>query len=152
MLLNWRLWAAAILATALAASHWKAYHSGKTHGKSEVQAEWDADTLQALKDDKKNTKERLEKNAKVDHKFQIEKAKLQAKSDSANAALNGLRDTLNSAKTDNPTAACRVDAGGTERELLGQCAATLVRLAKEADRVESKLTGLQDYVNQVVKP
>lgn len=149
LLLNWRIWAALVVAVGLAASHWKVYHMGMTT----VQAEWDKDTLQAIKDDDKTTKDRISSNAKVDQKHQLEKAQLQTHIADANAALDGLRDTLASAKqSNNPPAACRVDAGGAERELLGQCATTLVRVAQEADRVEGKLNGLQDYVTRVVKP
>lgn len=147
-LLNWRIWAALVVAVGLAASHWKAYHMGMTT----VQAQWDSDTVQAIKDDDKTTKDRIAANAKVDQKHQLEKAQLQTHIDDANAALDSLRDTLSSKQSINPTTACRVDAGGAERELLGQCAAAFVAVAKEADRVEGKLNGLQDYIKQVVKP
>jgi hypothetical protein len=40
-LLNWRVWAAVMVAIALAASHWKAYKLGE----SGVTAEWNADKL-----------------------------------------------------------------------------------------------------------
>ena len=52
LLLNWRIWAAAGLALALAGTHWKAY----TGGKRTVQDEWNIERLeigrqsQALKD------------------------------------------------------------------------------------------------------
>lgn len=148
LLLNWRIWAALVVAVVLAGTHWKAFHMGMTT----VQAKWDADLLQALEDDKKTTSQRIASNAKVDQKFQIEKQQLQAHIADANLALDSLRDTLSAQQNNNPPASCRIDAGGAERELLGQCATTLVRVAQEADRVEGKLNGLQDYIKQVVKP
>ena len=42
-----------------------------------------------------------------------------------------------------------IGTGGLERELLGQCANALASLAKEADRLESKVVGLQGYVGGV---
>ncbi len=51
------------------------------------------------------------------------------------------------------TATARIDAaGGPERELLGACAQNLVGLAKEADRLENKVLGLQTYVTTVCRP
>ena len=40
-LLNWRVWAAVLVAVALAASHWKVYKVGQ----NEVQAKWTAEKL-----------------------------------------------------------------------------------------------------------
>jgi hypothetical protein len=54
-LLNWRVWAAILIAVALAASHWKAYKLGQTG----VRAEWDAEKL----DTAQQTLRLLEKNA-----------------------------------------------------------------------------------------
>lgn len=137
---------------ALAAFGWKMKHTGIVEGKAEIQALWDADTMQVLADDAKNLNERIKSNAKVDQKHQSEKAQLQARANDADATLNSLRDTINTAPSNDTTTACRVDVGRTERELFGQCAAALVTVAKEADRVESKLNALQDYVSTVVKP
>jgi hypothetical protein len=54
-LLNLRVWAAILIAVALAASHWKAYKLGQTG----VRAEWDAEKL----DTAQQTLRLLEKNA-----------------------------------------------------------------------------------------
>jgi Flp pilus assembly protein TadB len=70
----------------------------------------------------------------------------------ASDELDGLRNELaarDAAATEAPAAACGVDAGRAERELLGLCATTLIGLAKEADRLEGKLGALQDYVRQI---
>jgi len=42
MLLNWRIWAAVMVAIFLAGTHWKAYHAGK----AEVQALWNDERLE----------------------------------------------------------------------------------------------------------
>ena len=41
LLFNWRIWAAVLVAVALAASHWKVYKVGQ----NEVRAEWNAEKL-----------------------------------------------------------------------------------------------------------
>lgn len=41
LLLNWRVWAAILIAVALASSHWKVYKVGQ----NEVQAKWSAEKL-----------------------------------------------------------------------------------------------------------
>ncbi len=51
-----------------------------------------------------------------------------------------------------PAASGRADAARTERQLLGLCAATAVGLAQEADRLEGKLTALQEWVRQMLAP
>lgn len=82
-------------------------------------------------------------------------ARQQAAAAGARADLDSLRDAIASA----PGPACPAssaargpDADGAFRELFGSCAANLQALAQEADRLEAKLTGLQDYVRSVTPP
>jgi hypothetical protein len=77
-------------------------------------------------------------------------ARQRAAAAGSRAELDRLRDAL---ATSAPGAACPgasaprgPDVAGTLRDLLGSCAATLQDLAAEADRLEGKLTGLQDHV------
>lgn len=42
-------------------------------------------------------------------------------------------------------------AGGPERQLFGACAATLQGMAAQADRLEAKVIGLQDYIRSLGK-
>jgi predicted phage gp36 major capsid-like protein len=69
----------------------------------------------------------------------------------ARTALDGLRDTIAAAPTCSAgqsaaPASGPNGAGNIYAELLGSCATTLQGLAAEADRLEGKLTGLQDYI------
>lgn len=66
--------------------------------------------------------------------------------------LGRLRDELAArgrAAPQNPAAFPRVDAATAERELLGQCAQSLVSVAADADRLAAQLIGLQAYVSNV---
>lgn len=82
-----------------------------------------------------------------------EKRKAAVAAGRARSELDGLRDQLYALgapkRGQDPATACRADAGALERQLLGQCAADLVSLAAEADRLAAQLTGLQGYVRQV---
>lgn len=77
-------------------------------------------------------------------------ARHQAAAAGARAELDGLRDAIDSSPAG---AACSAagtargpDVAGVFRELFGACAATLQSLAGEADRIEGKLTALQEHV------
>jgi Tfp pilus assembly protein PilV len=140
----------AAIALGLAASHWKAY----THGKQVVQQKYDALATQAAISAMK-TQERLQEAVQtVGEKHEETKRANVASAGAASAELARLRDELarsgNAAEA--PKAACRIDAGRTERELLGQCAGVVQNLAAEADRLEGKLTGLQEYVRAIQTP
>lgn len=77
----------------------------------------------------------------------------------ARAELDRLRHVLAQRKArpspgPSGTATCpgpTVDEAPAERELFAQCAAALVDLAEEADRVRIQLIGLQGYVEKVVR-
>lgn len=145
---------AIILAVLLSASHWKTYHAGM----AKVQAKWDANTAEISaaigKQNEANYAKERALNASID-KLKDDYAKEKSARLAAAAALDsGLRQfdaTLDSSTpspaTESPSGAN--GAGGYERELLGACAATLVGMAKQADRLEQKVVALQAYINSL---
>ena len=157
-LLNFRALAWIALAVALAISHGMAYKTGRAN----VRAEWDKDiaerTAQALKAEQDaRAKEQALQTAKqkVEVNYAAQKKRDAVALSNAQSELDQLRVTLaavssSTGQDTSPTA--RTDgAGRLERELLGHCAQSLTDLAREADRLETKLVGLQGYVRDVCK-
>lgn len=156
ILLSPRFWLAAAILAALAISHGMAYKTGR----ATIRAEWDKDkterTAQALKaeQDARAKEQALQaEKTKVEARYAAEKKRNASAAASLNTELDGLRNALAAveASANTGTASGANGAGRLERELLGHCAAALVGLAKEADRLETKLIGLQDYVRGVCK-
>lgn len=104
---------------------------------------------------------------KISNQVQVQYAKVkqQAASDAVAAGdeLAALRSVLDDRAQDDagrlgaggaacpdPAASARIDGARTERQLLGQCAAVAVGLAQEADRLEGKLSALQQWVSGVL--
>ena len=89
----------------------------------------------------------------AEEKYVQEKTRAAAAASRARTELDGLRDALHAARTgpgQDPGAACRADGPARpEGELLGQCAAALVGMAAEADRLAAVVVGLQGYVKGV---
>lgn len=114
-----------------------------------------AESLQAAEQAAREREQVLSQaRQKAEEAYVQEKRKATAAAVRARTQLDGLRDELytlpgpTEARTDSaPT--CRVDAGTLERELLGQCAAALVRVAEQADRMAAQVLGLQGYVKEV---
>lgn len=92
---------------------------------------------------------------KAEERYVQEKRKAAVAAGRARSELDGLRDELyalgTTAAGQGSATACRVDAGTIERELLGQCAAALVGVAAEADRMAAQVIGLQGYVREVCR-
>ena len=90
---------------------------------------------------------------KAEERYVEKKRRATVAAGRARTELDGLRDTLYAlgapAAGQDPAAACRTDAGALERQLLGQCAAALVGVAGEADRLAAQVLGLQGYVREV---
>ena len=152
-LLNWRVWAVVALAVALAASHWKAYSMGGAEYRAAM-AERNAELMaEAATASEANRKTEQAMAAKL-RKAQDDYAKMQ-KVNAGNAAelarVRGDFETaLNSRCTANPAApGCADGSGRLERELFSHCAAALQKLGIEADRLEAKTVGLQDYVRSI---
>jgi hypothetical protein len=147
----------AVVLFALSFSHYFAYSKGQ----EAVQNLWNKDKLVRVEAQVSLTNEALKKlqtlqaeKQKVDQLYVQEKRKAAVAASSAQRELDRLRDTLASgdtAKSDNGAIALPRTDGGTrlEQELLGQCAAALVGMAAEADRLETIIVGLQSYVKNI---
>ena len=146
-----------VILFALSFSHYFAYNKGQEF----VHNLWTKDKLVTTKAQADAADEALKKlqllqaeKQKVDQLYVQEKRKAAVAASGAQRELDRLRDTLTSGNTtesDNGSGTVsRVD-GGTrlEQELLGQCAATLVAVAAEADRLETVIVGLQSYVKNI---
>ena len=148
-----------LVALALAGISATSYFMGHRAGAASVQAKWDiAITTQA-----RVTLKQMEANRATEQSWNVKVTKVQndytaakkVNADLADHLAVSLRDfntANNSPASEGSTAAAGTNgAGGLERDLLGACAATLVQLAKDADRLEAKVIGLQSYVSAVSK-
>jgi hypothetical protein len=155
-LLNPRLWFAVALAVVLAVSHGFAYKTGR----AKVRAEWDKDiaertalALKAEQDARAKEQALQAAKQKVEVNYAAQKKRDAVALSNAQSELDQLRVTLaavgSSTGQDTGTTARADGAGRLERELLGHCAQSLTELAREADRLETKLVGLQGYVREV---
>lgn len=158
-----RLAAIAVLAVVLAGIGWKLRHGGVVAGRAEIQAQWDAETAHrtaaALLESEKARKREQElqtKVGRVDRAYQDQK---RINADLAGAAADSLRELqavlARPGEPASPAGAAigAYGTGGLERELLGHCAAALAELGQTADRLESKVVGLQGYIQSIqVKP
>jgi hypothetical protein len=98
--------------------------------------------------------ELLAARQKTEERYELEKRKAAVAGSRARSELDGLRNELYAisppASPKDPTPALRADDRATlERELLGNCATTLVGMAAEADRLAAVVVGLQTYVKDV---
>ena len=138
----------AVILISVSFSHYFVYNKGR----ETVQAKWDKDKLiqteQALQ---KQQQLQIEKQ-KSDERYVNEKRKASIAAANAKSELDRLRDELANGAKDN-IGSCTVPGTNgrarLESELLGQCAASLVAMAQEADRLEAIIVGLQSYVNNV---
>jgi hypothetical protein len=160
ILLNPRLWIALALAAVLGFTHFTAYRAGK----GVVRAEWDKDkaarmaqALEAEQAARQREQQLVAERKKVEDRYVQDKRKADIAAAGARAELERLRIELaapRGAAPADPAAAPRADGrAGLESELLGHCAKALVGMAQEADRLETVVVGLQQYVRQVcVRP
>ena len=92
---------------------------------------------------------------KAEEAYAIEKRKAAVAARNARSELDGLRNELyalpvpTSNSSANPAPSARVNGITIERQLLGECAATLVEVAAGADSLAAQLIGLQGYVRNV---
>ena len=155
MLFNWRIVAAVILAIMLAASHWKAYHAGGASARAEL-LEMQTEMAQAAakaSEDARAKETVLQTNlAKVHANYAKVKKDNAALSSSLDDSLQQFQSALGDRSLKNPNGTTGANgAGGLERELLGNCAASLTELGKTADRLENKIVGLQGYIRDVCR-
>jgi hypothetical protein len=153
LLLNWRVWAAVMLALVLAASHWKAYKVGQAG----IRADWQAEKL----DTAKQTLRLLESNAATNAALQAgadtlrrtKNAQITRLSADLAAALAGLqnrpdRPSAGSVPTDTGTGA---NTGCTGAQLYRPDAEFLVRESARAQRLLTDLAQCQAAYDQARK-
>jgi hypothetical protein len=133
---------------------WYFYEWAYEHGADQIRAEWDADKAErveaALEASIANRLKEKSLNLSVE-RISRDYQKLQA--DNARIASDlervqhDFETALNSRCAENPSATgCANGTGGLEQELLRHCAATLVGISKQADRLEAKVVGLQSFI------
>lgn len=139
---------------AVLSSYYFVYSRGYNKGEEVVHALWTEDKLKQTEEALSKQQHLQQEKQKSDERYVNEKRKATIAAASAKSELDRLRDIL--ANNDN-----RETSGGSctitgtngrarlEQELLGQCAATLVAMAAEADRLEAVVVGLQSYVKNV---
>lgn len=149
--------ATVVVLLALSLSHYFVYNKGQ----EAVHDLWTKDKLVKATAEANAADEALKKlqtlqaeKQKVDQLYVQEKRKAAVAASSAQLELNRLRDTIassNTTKDDTGSVTIpRTDGRARlEQELLGQCAATLVAMAAEADRLETVIVGLQSYVKNI---
>jgi ABC-type multidrug transport system fused ATPase/permease subunit len=140
LLLNWRLWLVAGLVALLAFTHIHAYRKGKAN----VRAEWSL-SIAAANEQARET-ERLRQKA-VDAASAaavLREAGLRADADRARSASRGLRDQLASLPSCGDPGTAPAVAAVATRELLGECAEEVGRLARAADGHASDVRLLLD--------
>ena len=148
-LLNWRVWAAALIVAALAFTHFTGYRAGK----AAVRAAWDAEKVTQLQ----NLKAANDENRKLESKRQSavvaaqsaavgRMADLRAGADRAGAERDRLRDAIRTTGADLPSRApdavrqYAINAAG----LLASCSEKYSELARDADAVWSERQTLID--------
>jgi hypothetical protein len=154
-LLNWRVWAVLSLAVMLAASHWKAYTQGEKAMQSTFEAYKAEQVAQALEADQAVRIKEVALNQSLrslTDAYIAEKNAHIAAAGRADDSLRQLQATLGSAATLDPATAIGADDLTRTRVVVGQCAATLAKVAEAADSLEDRLTGLQTYVKEVCRP
>jgi hypothetical protein len=146
-----------VVLSALSLSHYFVYNKGQ----EAVHSLWTKDKLSRAEAESNAADEALKKlqtlqaeKQKVEQLYVQEKRKAAVAASSAQRELDRLRDTIASGDTttsDNGSSTIpRTDGRARlEQELLGQCAATLVAMAAEADRLETVIVGLQSYVKNI---
>ena len=144
-LLSPRLWLALALAGLLAFTHYKAFHGGK----AAVQAEWTAEKLASSEATRQKEKALTLATTKVDYVLQQSKKRDLAAGRATADSLRNFQTALVAKPVDTPTPAGADGTGGLERELLGSCATALAEMAFTADRLETKVVGLQNYARDV---
>lgn len=143
----------------LSASHYLIY----TKGQDNAQALCNKEKLIKAEAEIKANEQYLKKikqlqieNEKVNKEYDQQKRKAADAASGAQLELDRLHSELTSSTPSNtdtvaPTTPPRTYGGaGLEQELLGHCAATLVGMAAEADRLETIIVGLQKYVTNVL--
>lgn len=149
-LLSPRIWAAVLVALALAAGGWKAYLMGE----NTVQTKWNAEKLQTTQaaltaDIAARAKEQAlqTKVRKVSNDYITEKTRRAADAVVADGKLRDLQADLDSVATSDSSATGRTDDPAIT--VARQCASSLVLLDEYAQGLAGQTIALQNYASSV---
>jgi hypothetical protein len=160
LLLDPRLWGVLIFIVAEAFAGITVYNKGLTHGRAEVQVQFDA---YVKKDLEQTVAEQVKRNAEtarmndLNQKVTAEYESLKTATATAVKSLDGDRLRLLSAlaaarhraPTSDPTPGLVPDAS-PEVGILGECLQRYEAVAGDAAALSDQVKGLQDYVHRVV--
>lgn len=140
-LLNWRVWAAVLVAVCLAASHWKAYKLGGSEARAILAQEREALAKQSARVVDATLIKQTQLQAQADQVRRNKDAQITRLNTDLAAALDGLRNRPDRPGAGDLPAApgSGAAAGCTGAELYRPDAAFLTRLAGEADRLRIDL-------------
>jgi Tfp pilus assembly protein PilE len=140
-----RLAIALIVAAILAATHWKAY----TSGKAQVQKDVVAAQQKAEKEQVQQQQQLLAEKHTLEKQYVKNKTKQDVVVRATRTELDRLRDKLRSYSPVEVTATCpRIDADPRDT-IIRECSEAAQSLARVADENGLKLMALQSYVTQV---
>lgn len=148
----YRLIAAAVLVVSIFFSYYFVYNTAFNKGEESVHSLWTKDKLQQSQQALLVQQQLQQEKQKSDERYANEKRKAAVAVSAAKSELDRLRDELTSRREESVGTSPITRANGIsglERELLGQCATTLVSVAAEADRLEAVVVGLQSYITNV---
>lgn len=134
-----------------AITHWQVYRFGR----KTVETQYQTQVLLAEKKARETEQLLSTQKQKAEELYVKQKRQATAAAANARAELDRLRAALagSSGPTSDPTPNPGVDGrAGPESELFGQCAAALVSMAAETDRLKANVVGLQEYVKNVCTP
>lgn len=145
---------ASVVLGAVSFSLYFAYNKGYNSGTAHVQDLWTKDKLAQTEQALQKQQQLQQEKQKAEEKYVQERRKAIAAANTTKLELDRLRDELaaNSGRKESDSTCTITGTDGAtklERELLGTCAATLVSMAAEADRLETVIVGLQSYVKNV---
>lgn len=138
-LMNWRIWAAGVLALALAGTHWGAYVSGK----KTVKADWNAEKLsvaeQSLKLSEEATRVTADLQTKADTLRKSKNAQIARLNADLAIALGGLSDRAPRPGAVDLSSNSTIGSGCTGRELYRPDGEFLARESARAERLRLDL-------------
>lgn len=150
-----RLAAAAVVAVALAMSHWKAYRSGQ----DAITAEWQADIAQRTAAALEASEAARKREQELSRQVEVTRGKyaeqIKATRTVADAAGVGMRDLQQAiaapAAAASATATARTDDASRARIVVSACAREVQGMAALLDEREQQLIALQAYIRAISK-
>ena len=146
---------AVIIAVSVGAA-WKWRHGGVVQGRAEIQAQWDADISTRLAAQLAEEQTNRQKEATLNSIIAKQRANhakdIERRNATALLVAGQLRDFQALASQPRPagqdTASARI-FDDARAAVISECAGTVAEMDKDADRLKSKVTGLQIYVSEV---